>query len=186
MISGFATFVHQGDETKSRKVEFSRKGTSRKTLSGRSVSASRNRRAKRRVTSQNAPVRQLHAPRVRATSQVKVTNVNSPLREPSWVAILACPACGLQAPEKLMAEHFLGSPSHKLDPVHDVRTVIGKSSDFQPSVKMSAEDSRDSLRYLLQILVPPRAFGRRHEQKMVNPISLLFESRETSAASSIA
>jgi hypothetical protein len=85
-----------------------------------------------------------------------------------------------------MAEHFLGSPSHKLDPVHDVRTVIGKSSDFQPSVKMSAEDSRDSLRYLLQILVPPRAFGRRHEQKMVNPISLLFESRETSAASSIA
>jgi|ERR671924_37628 hypothetical protein len=186
MISRFATLVHRGDETRSREVEFARKGTSRKTVSRRSASGSRNRHVKRRVTSQNAPVRQLPAPRVRPTSQVKVTDVNSSLVEPSCVAILACPGCGLQAPEKPMAEHFLGCPSHKLGLVEGSTSLIEKGRDFQPTVKVSAEDSRESLRYLLQILVPPRAFGRRHEQKRVNPISLMFESCGKSGASSIA
>ncbi|MBO0888749.1 hypothetical protein J2P12_06580 [Candidatus Bathyarchaeota archaeon] len=113
-------------------------------------------------------------------SRARVTGVDSPLVEPGLVAILACPACGLQAPEKPMAEHFLGSPSHRLGLVADARSMVEKSCDFEPAVKMSTEDSRDSLRDLLQILVPPRAFAHRNEHKTIKPVSLLFQSREKS------
>jgi len=71
-----------------------------------------------------------------------------------------CPSCGLQAPESLLAEHFMGSPSHENGP---------------PKI-VEAEDSRQSVRNLLQMLVPPRAFGRRHAYKSVIPISLITKN----------
>jgi len=42
-----------------------------------------------------------------------------------------CPSCGLQAPESLLAEHFLGSPSHKDGPpkIVKVETVKTEAPD---------------------------------------------------------
>lgn len=42
------------------------------------------------------------------------------------------------------------------------------------------EDPRRSLRNLLQMLVPPRAFGHRHQQRTVNPLSGLVRTLEVS------
>jgi hypothetical protein len=98
--------------------------------------------------------------------------------------MLSCPSCGLEAPETLMAEHFTGSPSHEgglsMQPkVADVESREG-SAAISPE-----NESRDSLRQLLQMLVPPRAFGRRHGQRTVDPLSSLVEtivaSRKNSA-----
>jgi len=79
-----------------------------------------------------------------------------------------CPSRGLQAPESLLAEHFLGSPSHKDGPPKIVKaeTVKAEASD-----DAKEEDSKQSVRNLLQMLVPPRAFGRRHAHRSMGPIS---------------
>jgi hypothetical protein len=44
----------------------------------------------------------------------------------------------------------------------------------------SEEDSRNSMRDLLQMLVPPRAFGRRHQDRTVNPLSHVIRTLEES------
>lgn len=83
-----------------------------------------------------------------------------------------CPSCGLQAPEKLLAEHFLGSPSHrnfvKKEPEPDAKQVAAKSESKE-------DDSQQSVRNLLQILVPPRAFGLRHANRSASPISSVVQ-----------
>ncbi len=89
------------------------------------------------------------------------------------VSFDTCPSCGLQAPGSLLTEHFLGSPSHKnglpkiveADPVEVEAVAEGEE-----------EDSRQSVRSLLQMLVPPRAFGRRHAYKSVSPISPIIKN----------
>ena len=43
---------------------------------------------------------------IKAASQPKPSLAKMPYN--------VCPACGLQAPEKLMTEHFLGSPLHRI------------------------------------------------------------------------
>ena len=73
-----------------------------------------------------------------------------------------CPSCGLQAPDKLLAEHFLGSPSHRNGP-EKVATV--ETASIEPDSGLMEDDSKQSVRNLLQILVPPRAFGRRHAHR---------------------
>ena len=83
---------------------------------------------------------------------------------PSQAVIYSCPACGLQAPKTLMFEHLIGSPTHQLGRVEPEQAADHRLQ--QKPDKVDQEDlSKDSLRNLLQILLPPRAFGRRHEQK---------------------
>jgi hypothetical protein len=91
----------------------------------------------------------------------------------------SCPACGLIAPEKLMAEHLLGSPLHrKQSPVTPLLTAPRST---RPRVDVSLqEDSRESMRNLLQMLVPPRAFGRRNAQRTVSPLSQLIQTPDQS------
>src|SRR6266571_4009094 len=78
-----------------------------------------------------------------------------------------CPSCGLQAPGSLLTEHFLSSPSH--------RNGLPKIVEAEAAAEAKEEDSRQSVRNLLQMLVPPRAFGRRHAHKSVSPISPIVE-----------
>ena len=98
--------------------------------------------------------------------------------EPTVTALAAtfssCPTCGLQAPDALMAEHFLGSPSHENGvPEPDVTMIEDAIFDVPQA---SEEDAKNSLRHLLQMLVPPRAFGRRHQGRTVNPLSSLVQT----------
>jgi hypothetical protein len=90
------------------------------------------------------------------------------------VKVSSCPTCGLQAPETLMAEHFLGSPSHENGSPEPEVTMV-EDAIFDTS-HASEEDAKSSLRNLLQILVPPRAFGRRHQGRTVNPLSSLVQT----------
>lgn len=84
-----------------------------------------------------------------------------------------CPSCGLQAPNKLLAEHFLGSPSHRNGPEKPVvETVTQNETDNE----LTEDDSKQSVRSLLQILVPPRAFGRRHANRSISPISPVVQN----------
>jgi hypothetical protein len=88
--------------------------------------------------------------------------------EPSLVThttVYTCPACGLQGAKSMMVEHLMASPLHRLS-VRPEQAADHKVEEAQ-AVALLEEDSRDSLRNLLQILLPPRAFGRRHEQKAV-------------------
>jgi len=83
-----------------------------------------------------------------------------------------CPSCGLQAPESLLAEHFLGSPSHKGGPPKIVKAETVKT---EASDDAKEEDSKQSVRNLLQMLVPPRAFGHRHAHRSMGPISSIVK-----------
>ena len=90
-------------------------------------------------------------------------------------APLSCPSCGLEAPESLMVEHFMGSPSHIHGPPKPQAVVASPLNHDESVRKMSGDESTDSVRHLLQMLVPPRAFGRRHRQRGINPLSNLVQ-----------
>jgi len=89
------------------------------------------------------------------------------------VSFDTCPSCGLQAPGSLLTEHFLGSPSHRngLPKIVEADPV-----EVEAAVEAEEENSRQSVRNLLQMLVPPRAFGRRHAHRSVSPISPILEN----------
>ena len=116
--------------------------------------------------------------RKRRARASKVTRSNLPKEarvEPSLLegrtSFLSCPSCGLEAPESLMIEHLMGSPSHRYGPAKP-QTVVSTAIDRGDSTrKSSSDESADSVRHLLQMLVPPRAFGRRHKQRVINPLS---------------
>src|SRR5438552_19045994 len=86
-----------------------------------------------------------------------------------------CPSCGLQAPGSLLAEHFLGSPSHKDGPPKIVKAETVKTEAADNAAEEEEEDSKQSVRNLLQMLVPPRAFGRRHAHRSMGPISSIVK-----------
>lgn len=112
-------------------------------------------------------------------NSAKITVVETP---PMSSLVSACPACGLQAPDNLMAEHFIGSPSHQFGPVQPLPTTT-VTENIESSDRIE-EDSKNSLRSLLQMLVPPRAFGRRHAHRTVSPLSRIVETtRDSSHAS---
>ena len=90
----------------------------------------------------------------------------SSLGPASQATVYSCPTCGLQATKASMLEHLLGSPLHKPGRVLQEQTTNQKVEEEQATVP-GKEESTDSLRNLLQILLPPRPFGRRHEQKAV-------------------
>jgi hypothetical protein len=83
-----------------------------------------------------------------------------------------CPSCGLQAPESLLAEHFLGSPSHMNGPPKIAKADIAQDEAVEEA---GEDDSKQSVRNLLQMLVPPRAFGRRHAHRSISPISSIIK-----------
>ena len=89
------------------------------------------------------------------------------------VSFDTCPSCGLQAPGALLTEHFLSSPSHRNGPP---KTAEADPAEAEEVAEGEEEDSRQSVRNLLQMLVPPRAFGRRHAFKSVSPISSIVKN----------
>lgn len=112
--------------------------------------------------------------RLRRPAQPTETVSVEPTTAPLAVSVSSCPTCGLQAPDALMAEHFLGSPFHE-NGSREPETAIVETAIFDQS-HASEEDAKSSLRSLLQMLVPPRAFGRRHQERTVNPLSHLVQS----------
>jgi hypothetical protein len=88
------------------------------------------------------------------------------------VSFDTCPSCGLQAPGSLLAEHFLGSPSHRNGPP---KVVEADPVEVELAAEAKEEDSKQSVRNLLQMLVPPRAFGRRHAHRSMGPISTIVK-----------
>jgi hypothetical protein len=114
--------------------------------------------------------------RLRPRAQPSETLNVEPMVTALAVNVSSCPTCGLQAPDALMAEHFLGSPSHENGTPEPEMTII-ENAIFDKSQSLSAEeDAKSSLRSLLQMLVPPRAFGRRHQQRTVNPLSRMVQT----------
>jgi hypothetical protein len=88
------------------------------------------------------------------------------------VSFNTCPSCGLQAPGSLLAEHFLGSPSHRDGPP---KIVEADPVEIEAIEEANEEDSKQSVRNLLQMLVPPRAFGRRHAHRSMGPIASIVK-----------
>jgi hypothetical protein len=103
-------------------------------------------------------------------------NETPPIPPVAIVRFSACPACGLEAPEALMAEHFTGSPSHQ-DGHVEVKMDTTEKPPLAAHVS-SEEEARDALRSILQMLVPPRAFGHRHAQRALHPFDELMDSIE--------
>jgi hypothetical protein len=71
-----------------------------------------------------------------------------------------------------MAEHFLGSPSHRIGPPEIVKV---DPAEIKVAEESDEEESKQSVRNLLQMLVPPRAFGRRHAHRSMGPISSIVK-----------
>src|SRR2546426_3443265 len=94
-------------------------------------------------------------------------------------AVPSCPTCGLQAPEALLMEHFQASPSHEQGTPQSL-PIIDPQVPAESNLVSSEEDSRNSMRNLLQMLVPPRAFGLRHQNRIVNPLSHVIQTLEES------
>ena len=114
--------------------------------------------------------------RLRSRAKPVETVIVEPTVKALAVNISSCPTCGLQAPDALMAEHFLGSPSHESG-THEPALAMVENAIFDESQPFSAEEeAKNSVRSLLQMLVPPRAFGRRHQGRTVNPLSSLVQT----------
>ncbi len=155
-----------------------------KTVSSRTRLARRPRVGRKQIKTRRVRSRTKHGRRLRTEpGPIETVTDSSSVATVSQTAVYSCPACGLQAPKSLMIEHLLGSPSHKNGPAKPEPTA-DRAVENNPASVESDEDSRDSLRNLLQILLPPRAFGRRREQKTVNPISHLVQIPDSSDTSS--
>jgi hypothetical protein len=117
-------------------------------------------------------------PSIVSPSMIPPSNTRG-LSSPSFST---CPACGLEAPEGLLAEHFLQSPSHRTPrPAPPIIVAVPSSHGAglaDSNVSAAEEDSNLSFRNLLQMLVPPRAFGHRTQQRTVNPLSKMIQAIE--------
>ncbi len=133
-------------------------------VSGRKALASQT--AKRATASSPSKRR---APKTKTVgTPVVVAQVQPSVSATTTIALEACPSCGLQPPGSLPNGHFIGSPSQRNGPPKEDSIVA-----VQPGVASGTEEeiSKESVRSLLQMLVPPRAFGRRHAHRSVSPIS---------------
>jgi len=106
------------------------------------------------------------------TPEAPIAPTQTPNIASATVSFDTCPSCGLQAPVSLLAEHFLGSPSHKNGPPKIVKV---EPAEVEAAEEAEKEDSKQSVRNLLQMLVPPRAFGRRHAHRSMGPISSIVK-----------
>src|SRR3989449_10380947 len=146
---------------------------SRSNSRGRTiVQSSRTRKARRRFRSK---------PRRDTILQpITVTSDTPTVTDLVHEAVPACPTCGLQAPEALLMEHFQASPSHEQGTPQSLPIIADDPVSAEPTLVSSEEDSRNSMRNLLQMLVPPRAFGRRHQNRTANPLSHVIRTIEES------
>jgi len=161
-ISGLVRTKRNGKKTASRNTV-----SAGRHLAGRPRANRKQQQKKtRRVRSGTGGKRHLRT----APKPSAATMDNSNVTSASQTVIYTCPACGLQAPQTLMIEHLRGSPIHQRGRAQPEQTTDHRVEE-EPALVARGEDSRDSLRNLLQILLPPRAFGRRHEQKTANAIS---------------
>jgi len=106
------------------------------------------------------------------TPEATIAPIQTPSIVSATVSFDTCPSCGLQAPGSLLAEHFLGSPSHRNGPPKIVKV---DAAEVEAAEEAEKEDSKQSVRNLLQMLVPPRAFGRRHAHRSMGPISSIVK-----------
>ncbi len=106
------------------------------------------------------------------TPEAAIAQSPAPSTAIATVSFDTCPSCGLQAPGSLLAEHFLGSPSHRNGPP---KIVKADPVEIEAVEEAKEEDSRQSVRSLLQMLVPPRAFGRRHAHRSIGPVSSIVK-----------
>jgi hypothetical protein len=114
------------------------------------------------------------------TVELKANGTVEEIPKKEATAILySCPTCGLEASERILAEHFLGSPGHQHGPVIPEPPAIGNKIEEDKRISPQ-DDPGNSLRSLLQMLVPPRAFGRRHAQRTVDPLAQLVENMRSS------
>jgi len=76
-----------------------------------------------------------------------------------------------------MVEHFSGSPSHEKGkaPGQPLEEVL----EAKPNTPEQSGDTIVTMRHIIQILIPPRAFGRRHLEKTENPLSEIVHRLET-------
>src|SRR2546425_2207252 len=147
-----------------------------RTVASRKLARTKPRGVVKQARTRGAKPRSIH--RIRHLARPSDTVSVEPTPTALAVNISSCPTCGLQAPDALMEEHFLGSPSHENGTREPVMTAI-ESALFDKSQSLSSEeDAKSSVRNLLQMLVPPRAFGRRHQQRTVNPLSRLVRTIE--------
>ena len=123
-------------------------------------------KVKNRAVSPGSPGQKKRT-RTKATEPTIRSAAASTLEANAATTLDTCPSCGLQAPDKLLAEHFLGSPSHRNGPE---KIVAIDPKPNETSTELKEDESKQSVRNLLQILVPPRAFGRRHAHRSISPI----------------
>jgi len=146
---------------------------SRSKSRGRTVvQSSRTRKARRRLRSK---------PRGDAILQpITATSDTPTVAAYVHEVVPACPTCGLQAPQVLLMEHYQASPSHELGTPQPLPIIIDGGVPAESNNASSEEESRNSMRNLLQMLVPPRAFGLRHQHRTVNPLSHMIRTLEES------
>jgi hypothetical protein len=141
----------------------------------RSVSSARQRRTSLPTSAPNA----VTFTKTKRKNKAKTTEPERGSQPPGTISAAVpisfdtCPSCGLQAPESLLAEHFIGSPSHRNGPPKIVKADVAEDEAIEEARE---DDSRQSVRSLLQMLVPPRAFGRRHAHRSVSPISPIVKN----------
>src|SRR3989475_11886937 len=145
---------------------------SRSKSRGRTVvQSSRTRKARRRLRSKPRGDTILQPITVTSDTPIVAALVHE--------AVLSCPTCGLQAPEALLMEHFQASPSHEQG-APQLPTIIDAQVPAESNLVSSEEDSRNSMRNLLQMLVPPRAFGLRRHHRIINQRSHVIQTLEES------
>jgi hypothetical protein len=153
-ITGHLPGGHDGKKTAPRETVRAGKRSAVRTRTAKKL---KTRRVRSR-TSRNTSLRKKLKP-------VHTLTDKSTLTPAAQATVYTCPTCGLQANKALMLEHLLGSPLHQPGRVQQEQATDHKAEQEQPAVLR--EEESDSLRNLLQILLPPRPFGRRHEQKSV-------------------
>jgi hypothetical protein len=147
-----------------------------RTKISRKIARTKPRTALKQAKTRGAKPRSLR--RLRSPVQPSETLSVEPMVTALAVNVSSCPTCGLQAPDALMAEHFLGSPFHE-NGTPEPEMAMVENATLAKSQSLSAEeDAKSSVRSLLQMLVPPRAFGRRHQQRTFNPLSRLVRTIE--------
>jgi len=156
-ISGHLARGRNGKKTAPSKIVRGRKRSAARTRTGKKLKASR---VGSRTGRKASPRKKLNP--------VATLFENPTPAPPASTTVYSCPACGLEADKALMLEHLLGSPLHQPGRVQPEQLTDRKTNEEQTTLSRE-EDSSDSLRNLLQILLPPRPFGRRHEQ---NPVKL--------------
>jgi hypothetical protein len=155
VITGHLTGGHDGKKTAPRKTIRAGKSSARRTRMAKKL---KTRRVRPRTSRNVSP---------RKKRKLLPTLFENPTPAPTaQTTVYSCPTCGLEATKALMLEHLLGSPLHQPGRAQQEQTTDQKVGEELPTVPRE-EDSKDSLRNLLQILLPPRPFGRRHEQKGV-------------------